>query len=156
MLVAGIGRIEGGITRPVPDEVLVRAAAYAIEAGNGVNTANLFGLTAVHGAAANESDGLIQFLAQKGARVDTKDREGTPADFADGLLIDNSNRCQELGATAAQPDFRGAAPDSSKIVWLRNRIKSKGKYEREKDQTHESQKNADYGRRRSRMWVIRQ
>ena len=91
MLAAGIGRIEGGITRPVPDEVLVRAAAYAIEAGNGVNTANLFGLTAVHGAAANESDGLIQFLAQKGARVDTKDREGrTPADFADGLLIDNS------------------------------------------------------------------
>jgi len=49
-----------------------------------VNAVNLLGYNAVHGAAANGADGVIQLLASKGAKLNVRNQQGeTPADLAE-------------------------------------------------------------------------
>ena len=46
------------------------------------------GLTAVMGAANRGSDDIVQFLVDKGARLDVKDKEGrTPLTWAEGVFL---------------------------------------------------------------------
>jgi hypothetical protein len=46
------------------------------------------GLTAVHAAANRGSDDILEFLVQKGARLDVKDKEGrTPLTWAGGVFL---------------------------------------------------------------------
>ena len=46
------------------------------------------GLAAIHGAANRGSDKLIQFLAENGAKLDLKDKEGrTPYVWAEGVFL---------------------------------------------------------------------
>ena len=53
-----------------------------------VNAVNEMGLTAVHAAANRGSDDIIEFLVQKGARLDVKDKEGrTPLTWAEGVFL---------------------------------------------------------------------
>ncbi len=53
-----------------------------------MNAADVKGFTALHGAAYRGSDEVIQFLAQKGARLDKKDNEGrTPLALAGGAYL---------------------------------------------------------------------
>ena len=53
-----------------------------------VNAVNSMGLTAVHGAANRGSDDIIQFLVEKGAKLDVKDKEGrTPLTWAEGVFL---------------------------------------------------------------------
>ena len=63
-----------------------------------INAANARGRTAMHGAAGIGADSVIQFLAEKGANLDAKDRQGnTPLTVAAGKVPrgDGANRIYE-------------------------------------------------------------
>ena len=67
---------------------LLEAVRLALAQGNDVNAQNTMGLRAVHGAANRGSDDIIRFLVEKGAAIDTPDREGrTPAVWAQGVFL---------------------------------------------------------------------
>jgi Ankyrin repeats (3 copies) len=54
-----------------------------------VNDRNSMGLTALHAAANRpDSDPIIKFLVEKGAKLDVKDNEGrTPLAWAEGVFL---------------------------------------------------------------------
>ena len=67
---------------------LLEAVKLCYELGLDVNAVNSMGLTALHGAANRGSDEIITFLAEKGARLDFKDKEGrTPMVWAEGVFL---------------------------------------------------------------------
>jgi ankyrin repeat protein len=69
-------------------ESLLEAVRLCYELGLDVNAVNSMGLTAVHGAANRGSDDIIRFLADKGATLDVKDKEGrTPLTWAEGVFL---------------------------------------------------------------------
>jgi uncharacterized protein len=69
-------------------EKLLEAVKLCVELGQDVNAANSMGLTAVMGAANRGSDDVIQFLVERGATLDVKDKEGrTPLNWADGVFL---------------------------------------------------------------------
>jgi ankyrin repeat protein len=58
------------------------------ELGMDVNAVNSMGLRALHGAANRGSDDILQFLVDKGATLDVKDKEGrTPMTWAEGVFL---------------------------------------------------------------------
>src|SRR5919197_4783118 len=70
-------------TYTVSKEALLEAIKLCLEKGADVNAANSMGLTAVMGAANRGSDEIIQFLVEKGDRLDVKDAVGrTPIRWA--------------------------------------------------------------------------
>ena len=83
MLASGLGR-----GQDFTDEeklIALEAVRIAFDAGIDVNAANEDGLTALHGAALNGADGVVQFLASKGAKLDVRDRyQQTPLSIAAG------------------------------------------------------------------------
>lgn len=69
-------------------ESQMEAIKLCIEKGADVNAANSMGLTAVFGAANRGADDILAFLADKGARLDVKDKEGrTPMTWAEGVFL---------------------------------------------------------------------
>jgi ankyrin repeat protein len=67
---------------------LLEAVKLCVDLGLDVNAVNSMGLTALHGAANRGSDDIIRFLAEKGARLDTADKEGrTPLAWAEGVFL---------------------------------------------------------------------
>jgi uncharacterized protein len=67
---------------------LLDAVRLCLDLGLDVNAINTMGLTAMHGAANRGSDDIIRFLAEKGARLDVKDKEGrTPLMWAEGVFL---------------------------------------------------------------------
>jgi ankyrin repeat protein len=67
---------------------LLEAVKLCYDLGLDVNAVNSMGLTAVHGAANRGSDDIIRFLAEKGAKLDVKDKEGrTPMTWAEGVFL---------------------------------------------------------------------
>jgi ankyrin repeat protein len=70
------------------DEAILNAVKMCLELGADVNHTNSMGLAAIHGAANRGSDNVIQFLAEKGAKLDLKDKEGrTPYNWAEGVFL---------------------------------------------------------------------
>jgi ankyrin repeat protein len=66
----------------------LEAVTLCHELGLDVNAVNSMGLTALHGAANRGSDDIIQFLVDKGAKLDVKDKEGrTPLAWAEGVFL---------------------------------------------------------------------
>src|SRR5437764_1143817 len=64
------------------------AVKMCYDLGMSVNDVNSMGLTAVMGAANRGSDDIIQFLVDKGARLDVKDKENrTPLNWAEGVFL---------------------------------------------------------------------
>ena len=69
-------------------QALLEAVTLCWELGMDVNAVNSMGLTAVMGAANRGSDDIIEFLVDKGARLDVKDNEGrTPLTWAEGVFL---------------------------------------------------------------------
>jgi ankyrin repeat protein len=67
---------------------LLEAVKMCYELGMDVTDVNSMGLTALHGAANRGSDDIIQFLADKGAKLDAKDKEGrSPLTWAEGVFL---------------------------------------------------------------------
>lgn len=69
-------------------EALLEAVKLCLEKGADINATNSMGLTALLGAANRGSNEIIQFLVEKGARLDVKDKEGRNALFwAEGVFL---------------------------------------------------------------------
>jgi len=70
------------------DAEALEAVKVALEAGFDVNEANPRGETALHGAAGRGSDVIVQFLIDKGAKLNTKSRQNfSPLDYALGKNV---------------------------------------------------------------------
>jgi ankyrin repeat protein len=66
----------------------LEAARLCLEHGADVNAANSQGFSAVHGAANRGFDAMIRLLAEHGAKLDVKDKQGrTPMTFAEGVFL---------------------------------------------------------------------
>ncbi len=87
MAAAGINWIPGQTyTRSEAD--YVEAVKLCLDRGAPVNASNSLGLTAMHGAANRGWESIIQILADHGAKLDAKDKEGrTPMVFAKGIFL---------------------------------------------------------------------
>lgn len=84
---AGIGYGQG--QSPGTDIEAVEAVRYAFELGGDVNAIDDDGWTAMHGAAGRGSNAIVQFLYDKGAKIDvaTKAEGWTPWKVADGVYL---------------------------------------------------------------------
>jgi hypothetical protein len=69
-------------------KALLEAVKLCWELGMDVNAVNSMGVAAIHGAANRGSDEIIEFLVDKGARLDIADKEGrTPLTWANGVFL---------------------------------------------------------------------
>jgi ankyrin repeat protein len=86
MAAAGLGTAEQDTTgRLKTQQQAIEAIQLLLDRGLDVNTQAKDGQTAVHGAAMQGFDDVIRFLAAKGAKLDTPDKDGfTPLDVALG------------------------------------------------------------------------
>ena len=67
---------------------LLDAVGLCWELGMDVNAVNFMGLTPLMGAANRGSDQIIEFLVEKGARLDARDNEGrSPLAWAEGVFL---------------------------------------------------------------------
>lgn len=82
---AGQGvRFAGGEERPEAE--FVEAIRLCLDKGADINGANSRGETAMHAAAQRGADQIVQFLAERGAKLDLKNKAGkTPLDLALGI-----------------------------------------------------------------------
>jgi ankyrin repeat protein len=70
------------------DNEYLEAAKLCLEKGADVNAANGQGFTAMHGATNRGFDAMVKLLAEHGARLDVKDKQGrTPMTFAEGVFL---------------------------------------------------------------------
>jgi uncharacterized protein len=90
MLASGVGRGNGVFAKDYATEAQLLAAVKFLvelgpEAGVDINAVNNTGQTALH-IAAQASDGIVKYLAEHGANLDAKDKQGrTPLDTAMGV-----------------------------------------------------------------------
>jgi ankyrin repeat protein len=87
MAAAGLGTKEEDTTgRRKTQTDSIEAIKLCLQAGIDINAVDSRGQTALHGAAFWGLDDIVQFLADHGAKLDVKDRQGkTPLDAAMGL-----------------------------------------------------------------------
>ena len=83
--------------------------------GNDLNAVNDNGRTALYGAASSGGNAIVQFLVEKGAKVNVKDKFGmTPWNLASGVLAPNVLNSDKLNpihpSTADLLVKLGAAP----------------------------------------------
>ena len=82
----GAGRFAEYDPKPATTAEQIEAARVCLDRGADVNAVNAAGQTALHFAVAEREDGFVAFLAERGARLDLKDRQGrTPLDVALGV-----------------------------------------------------------------------
>src|SRR2546425_1826788 len=75
MMGAGVGRIDER-EKNQEDAAGPGATEMAIKVGDNINAANTAGRTALHGAAGIGANTIVQFLFDKGAHLNAKDRQG--------------------------------------------------------------------------------
>lgn len=87
MAASGVNWIPGQ-TYTRSEQDYVEAVQLCLNHGAPVNAANSLGLTAMHGAANRGWISIMQILADHGAQIDAKDKEGrTPLTFAQGIFL---------------------------------------------------------------------
>jgi uncharacterized protein len=90
MAAAGVNWMVGQ-TYTESKESLMEAVKICLDHGADVNAENSMGLSAIFGAVNRGSDYIVQFLADKGARVDVKDKEGrTLMTWAEGVFLETN------------------------------------------------------------------
>jgi ankyrin repeat protein len=83
MALAGLNWVQ--ISSLGTEEESLEGLRLLLSRGADINAVNTLGETAVHGAAQRGSDRIVQFLADNGAKLDVKSKEGrTPMDEARG------------------------------------------------------------------------
>jgi ankyrin repeat protein len=93
---AGVGRAED-FTEAEQLEAL-EAVKLMVELGGDVNAANDTGLTALHGSSNLGANLIIQYLIDKGAKLDVRDKhQQTPLSIASGIHLPWTPKGQELG-----------------------------------------------------------
>lgn len=87
MAAAGVGTNDADTAgRVKPQADIIESIKLCLAAGDDINAADSNGRTALFGAAQQGFDKVVQFLAENGAKVDIKDRNGrTALDAANGL-----------------------------------------------------------------------
>jgi uncharacterized protein len=87
MAAAGINWIPGQ-TYSHTEQDYMEAVKLCLERGADVNASNSLGFTAMHGAANRGWESIIQILADRGSKLEPKDKEGrTPMTFAQGIFL---------------------------------------------------------------------
>ena len=82
MAAASMGRVPD--ENPVPESEVLEAVKLAFSLGADVNAATVLGDTALHAAAVNRLDSVVQFLVENGAKVNTKNlNDQTPLTLAE-------------------------------------------------------------------------
>jgi len=82
MAAASMGRVPD--ENPVPESEVLEAVKLALSLGDNVNAANVLGDTALHAAAVNRLDSVVQLLVENGAEVNTKNlNDQTPPTLAE-------------------------------------------------------------------------
>jgi uncharacterized protein len=67
---------------------LLEAVKLCVSLGQDVNAANSMGIRAIHGAANRGSDSIVKYLAEQGAQLDAKDKQGrSPYTWAEGVFL---------------------------------------------------------------------
>ena len=118
MLAAGVGRIDERENEQ-EEANAVEAAKLALMLGNDIHAANDKRRTALHGAAWTGANAMVQFLVEKGADLNAKDRGGfTPLALAAGLAPRGGDSASEVReSTVALLLKLGAQPlSASRIV----------------------------------------
>ena len=112
MAAAGVGIWHVGESAGSNEEAL-EAVKLCYEHGNDVNTVDANGDTALHGAAMRGANEVVQFLVDKGAKIDVVDKVGwTPWIIADGVFYPNTyNRQLDTAALLLK---LGANPKAGK------------------------------------------
>jgi ankyrin repeat protein len=83
MAAAGLGWRYGQSV--VPESDALKAVLFCLEHSADINAVNVTGETALHGAASHGANDIIRLLAERGAKLDVKDkRNRTPLDIAEG------------------------------------------------------------------------
>jgi len=87
MAAAGVGTSDADTTgRVKPQPEIIESIKLCLAAGADINAADSNGRTAIFGAAQQGFEKVVQFLADNGAKLDVKDRNGrTLVDAASGL-----------------------------------------------------------------------
>jgi ankyrin repeat protein len=114
MAAAGLGRIAGEHT--IPESNVLAAAKLALELGANVNETDDIGNSALHYAAFHRLNTVVQFLVDRGARLDVKNAYGENPLWASELVIQFASHglynvepsstgdlLRKLGAPAANP-----------------------------------------------------
>jgi ankyrin repeat protein len=84
MAAAGVNYVAG----QTYTESSLEAVKLCMDLGGEVNAVNSMGLTAAMGAANRGADDILQFLADRGAHLEVKDKEGrTPYTWAEGVFL---------------------------------------------------------------------
>jgi ankyrin repeat protein len=114
MAAAGLGYAQGN--SPGTEEQALEAIKICIELGNDVSLVDNGGYTAVHGAAIRGANSIVQFLYDKGVRLDVRSREKgqLPLTIAENGDPPNSN-IQARPETAALLRKLMAASTSAKV-----------------------------------------
>jgi ankyrin repeat protein len=87
MAAAGVGIFTPG-EDPGTNEEALEAVKLALQLGGDVAAVDNNGETALHGAAARGASALVQFLVDRGAKLDLKNKRGwTPLTIADGVIL---------------------------------------------------------------------
>ena len=85
MVAAGVGLFED--RKEEPQKAATEAVKLLVELGADVNAAGEHGWTALHGAAYTGANATIQFLVDKGAKMDVMDSFGqTPLSIAEAVV----------------------------------------------------------------------
>ena len=89
MVAAGVewnpGEDGGAMTDAEPEAL--EAVKMLVDLGNDINAANDRGETALHGAAYRGANTIVQHLVDKGAKLDTRSKQGwTPWTIANGVF----------------------------------------------------------------------
>lgn len=112
MVAAGLGRAQGPGGQP--ERRLLDAVKAAVELGADLDAVNDAGQTAMHGAAAQGFDSIIQFLADRGAKVNVKDTLGqTPLNAADRRNSVTGTTVQLLRTLSGEPESGRSNDDTS-------------------------------------------
>ena len=123
MATAGVGRSEGASA--ISEKRAFEAVRAALEFGSDVNAANDAGTTALHAAAMQGADSIVEVLAAHGAELDAKDRRGrTPLSMAEGAKTDSNTiliyrpstvaLLRKLGARTGLKETEGIMPNTER------------------------------------------
>ncbi len=134
MVAAGLGW-GANASRNVPGAWL-DAVKYCLELGADINAKDIYGYTALHGAAYRGDNEMVAFLVGKGAHLDVRSKRGqTVTDMANGPMV-NAHLPMEHPDTIALLEKLGAPPPEVPVAGA---PKAAGK-KRDTDVTNRSDK----------------
>jgi hypothetical protein len=118
---AVVGAYAGAI--PVTEESTLEALKLCVERGVDINAFNTNGQTALHNAVSRNAPKVVTFLAEQGAKLDMRDKQGRmPLDIALGVGGGGGRR----GGGGGGARGRGGQPSEAMATLLRDLMAKNG------------------------------